>query len=401
MNNSIKIKRRGELKYYATEIPVAYRREGEGRTEIMARSREELDEKYQQEIAARKQGLEPDGGRITLSDFLTIKFLPFCRNEVELQSWNDYRLHIETNIIPLIGQVTLTRLGTREVDHWLTTLRQRTSERTGKPLSERTVEYSLAVLRRALQFAVDWRYMATNPASQRMRMAKRRRRIRPSKIQFLMPAQANALLRAVKNQDQEALYALALTTGMRAGELFALMWSDVNLDTCRLTVNRALAQTKRKKGEEGERFILRNPKTFGSRRTIDIPKVAVEALRRHRLRQQELRFLSGSAWMEQDYVFTSKVGTPLDSCNALHRLHLTLEANHLPKIRFYDLRHTHASLLISEGVHAKKIAERLGHASIKLTMDTYGHLFEGSDQESAERMDRIFNGFDLPSGAQA
>ena len=216
MNNKIRIKWRGQCKYYATEIPLKYRRADERRTELMARSREELEEKYEEEIAARKQGLDRNGGRITLSEFLTAKYLPFCRNEVEIQSWNDYRLHIETNIVPLIGQITLARLGTREVDDWMTTLRQRNSERTGRPLSERTVDYSLSVLRRALQFAVDWRYIASNPASARVRMAKRRRRIRPSKIQFLTPAHANVLLSAVRNEDQEALYTLALTTGMRA-----------------------------------------------------------------------------------------------------------------------------------------------------------------------------------------
>jgi integrase len=147
----------------------------------------------------------------------------------------------------------------------MTTLRQRTSERTGKPLSE---------------------------------------------LQFLTPTQANTLLLAVRNEDQEALYTLALTTGMRAGQLFALMWADVNLDTGELTVNRALAQTKRKKGEEGERVVLTNPKTFGSRRTIDIPKVAVEALRRHRLRQKDLQLAAGPAWKRQDFVFTSRGGNP-------------------------------------------------------------------------------------------
>jgi len=101
--------------------------------------------------------------------------------------------------------------------------------------------------------------------------------------------------------------------------------------------------------------------------------------------QDELRLAAGDDWTEEDYIFTSRAGTPLDRANALHRFHEVCKDNGLPKIRFYDLRHTHASLLIAEGVHAKKIAERLGHASIKLTMDTYGHLFEGSDRESAER----------------
>jgi integrase-like protein len=109
---------------------------------------------------------------------------------------------------------------------------------------------------------------------------------------------------------------------------------------------------------------------------------------------------AGGDWHEENYVFTSRRGTPLDRGNALHRFQDILEENGFPKIRFYDLRHTHASLLIAEGVHPKKIAERLGHSSIKLTMDTYGHLFEGCDRESAESMDRLFGALPTPPPAQ-
>ena len=100
--------------------------------------------------------------------------------------------------------------------------------------------------------------------------------------------------------------------------------------------------------------------------------------------------LADTSWKEQKLVFTTRIGTPVDTTNVLHRFQQILESAGLAKMRFYDLRHTHASLLIAEGVHPKKIAERLGHASIKLTMDLYGHLFEGSDKESAERMQKLF-----------
>jgi integrase len=135
---------------------------------------------------------------------------------------------------------------------------------------------------------------------------------------------------------------------------------------------------------------LQPPKTAASRRTIEIPLVTVTALCQQRQRQEEAKALADDEWREGGFVFTSGRGTPLDTSNVLHHFHEILADAKMPKIRFYDLRHTHASLLIAEGVHPKKIAERLGHSSIKLTMDTYGHLFEGSDQESSERMERLF-----------
>jgi len=134
------------------------------------------------------------------------------------------------------------------------------------------------------------------------------------------------------------------------------------LENCRLTVNHALAHTKRKKGEEGERFVLKGPKTIGSRRTIEIPKVAVDALRRHEQRQQEAKAAASDLWKDLGYVFTTRYGTPIDRGNATTRFQDILEKHKLPKVRFYDLRHTHASLLIAEGVHPKSIAERLGHS---------------------------------------
>jgi integrase len=125
---------------------------------------------------------------------------------------------------------------------------------------------------------------------------------------------------------------------------------------------------------------------------LDIPPVTVSALQGRRRQQDEQRLLAGESWTEQKLIFTTRLGTPVDTSNILHRFQQILKEAGIEKMRFYDLRHTHASLLIAEGVHPKKIAERLGHASIKLTMDLYGHLFDGSDKESADRMQKLFGG---------
>jgi integrase len=269
-------------------------------------------------------------------------------------------------------------------------------------LSPRTCQYAYAVLRRALQFAVDWKYIPVNPASSRMRAAQRRVGTELSKIRFLTELEGHAFLEAVRGDRFEALYILAITTGMRQGEMLGLQWSDVDLDNRKITIFRALHRTKRRHDDSDPTawFTLRQPKTQGSRRTIEIPEVTAEALRRHRDLQNGLKSVAGSSWHEQKLLFTTKFGTPVDTSNVLHDFQRILKRAHMQKMRFYDLRHTHASLLIGEGVHPKKIAERLGHASIKLTMDLYGHLFEGSDRESAERMQRIF-GARLSSPDQA
>jgi integrase len=113
-------------------------------------------------------------------------------------------------------------------------------------------------------------------------------------------------------------------------------------------------------------------------------------LRKEHLAVAQSRQLAGKRWSEHGLVFPSQIGTPLDESNVLRRFQTVCKDNDLPRLRLYDLRHTHASLLIHEGVHPKKISERLGHSSIKLTMDTYGHLFEGSDRDSADKMEQLF-----------
>jgi integrase len=318
MRNKVKIRRRGKLKYFAIEIPREFREPDERRPEIMATTRDELNQKYEDAIERRRRKLDRDGGKLTVRQFFEAKFLPFYKTEggIEPQTWNDYRFHAENNIVPLLGNVPLEELTARAVDHWTAQLRSRVSERTGKQLSDRTIDYAYAVLRRALQFAVDWRYIAVNPASARSRAAKRRKRVTATKLRHFTPDQARHFQAAVQGNRYEALYILAITTGMREGELFGLKWPDINIDKSRVTVNNALTHTKRKKGEDGERFHLKGPKTQGSRRTIDIPEIAVVALRKHATLQDELRALAGDEWTEQGYVFASRLGTPLDCSNA-------------------------------------------------------------------------------------
>ena len=123
----------------------------------------------------------------------------------------------------------------------------------------------------------------------------------------------------------------------------------------------------------------------------------VPVLRNHERELREIKALAGERWQESGLVFPSEVGTPADERNVLRRFQKVCSDSGLPKLRVYDLRHTHASLLINEGVHPKRISERLGHSSIKLTMDTYGHLFEGSDRDSADKMERLFGLGAVPS----
>lgn len=383
---AFKVRRHDDV-YFRVDLPKHLFPDGKRRS-AMGRTKHEAIERAEKLVEQRRKGLHTDEAKSSLADFLA-RFLEFYKTEggVALRTWQDYRYHADENIVPAIGEITLAELKPRDVDLWLKSLRDR-------GLGDRTVEYAQAVLRRALQFAVEWEIIDRNPAAARFRAAKRKRTVKPggAVVRFLNPDEARKFLEVAQGDRHEALYALAITTGLRPEELYGLRSKDVNLDAKHLTVNQVLSKTRRKKGEDTPRFVFGPPKTDKSRRTIDFPEFVRELLIEERRQLAEDRALAGENWKENGLMFPSEIGTPLEERNVLRRFQKICEDNDLPKLRMYDLRHTHASLLINEGVHPKKISERLGHSSIKLTMDTYGHLFEGSDRDSAEKMEKLFGG---------
>ena len=381
---AFKIKR-GNDTYYRVELPQQLCTDGKRRS-VTGKTKAEAVEKAQREMDRHRLGLERGAGDQTAGEFLE-EFLRYYEKDggVAPSTLHDYRYHVRAHIVPALGKTKLQDLDPKRIDAFMKGMLDRN-------LSQRTCQYAYAVIRRALQVAVDWKYIAANPASARMRAAKRSASSQLSKIRFLTQEESRQFVEAVRGDRFEPLYILAITTGMRQGEMLGLQWSDLDLDNGKLTIHRALHRTKRPKSEVDPEawFTLRHPKTRGSRRTIEIPDVTVEALFQQRELQCRMQAAAGSSWQEQKLVFTTNVGTPVDTSNVLHDFQRLLKRSGFEKMRFYDLRHTHASLLIAVGVHPKKIAERLGHASIKLTMDLYGHLFEGSDRESATRMQKMF-----------
>jgi integrase len=343
--------KRNQQDYYRVDLAPRLFLDGKRRS-VMAKTRREAIEKAEALIAKRKKGLNTDRAKATVGEFLT-RFLDYYRTEggVALRTWQDYRYHIENNIVPAIGTLPLGELKPLQVDEWIRGLRER-------GLGDRTIEYAQSVLRRALQFAVEWEIIERSPAGARFRAAKRKRTVKPGgkKIRFLDPDETRRFLEATKGGAHEALYALTITTGMRPEEVYGLRWRDVDLDHRKLTVNQVVAKTRRKKGDTCARLEFGAPKTDKSRRTLDFPLFVAELLADHRAEVHELRRFAGETWRDHGLVFPSQVGTPLDERNVLRRFQKICESIGLPRLRLYDLRHTHASLLIHEGVHPKRIS---------------------------------------------
>ena len=198
--------------------------------------------------------------------------------------------------------------------------------------------------------------------------------------------QARTFLDAAATDRLEALYVLALTTGMRQGELLALRWSNLDFENGTVQVNATLQRTT-------AGFVFAEPKTARSRRQVALSVAAVASLQRHRARQIEERLGLGTAWVDDDLVFANEVGHPIDVSNLSRRSFWPLlQRAGLPRIRFHDMRHSAATLLLAQGMHPKIVADMLGHATIAVTLDLYSHTTPAMHRQAALAMDAILRG---------
>ena len=176
-----------------------------------------------------------------------------------------------------------------------------------------------------------------------------------------------------------ALWHLLVNGGLRPSEALALRWGDIAED--RISIRHSLVR-----GIKGESWRLEEPKTMGSRRTVTLPPETIAALPSHRLRQEIEKLAAGTQYLDQDFIFATRNGAPADLHNMTKRHFLPLlEAAELPRIRIYDLRHTHATLMLSAGVPVKVVSDRLGHASAVMTLNTYAHVLPGQQEDAVVR----------------
>ena len=234
--------------------------------------------------------------------------------------------------------------------------------------------YIRVVLRAALNQARKWNLVGRNVAE-----LVESPRVRRFEIKPLTPEQARQLLDAAKGNRLEALCAVALACGLRVGEILGLRWQDVDLEAGRLAIRQSIQR------QRGAGLVAVEPKTERSRRTIEVPAPLVAELKAHRVRQLEERLVAGTRWRDGGLVFASAVGTGLEPRNLHRAFKAMLKRAGLPDIRFHDLRHSAASLMLAQGVPLRVVMEVLGHSSISLTADTYSHVMPSLVRDATEK----------------
>jgi integrase len=342
--------------------------DGPKRKVIYGRKYKEVEKKLAEARGDAARGITYDAGSITVGDYLIGWLADSVRNTVRQRTYERQESIVRVHLMPSIGGEKLRTLGPAHV-------RSLYRSKLDTGLAPRTVLHIHRTLSKALKQAVMDGLIPRNAAAPVKPPQARREEIRP-----LNRDQVCDLFEAVRDDRLEAMYIVAVTTGLRRGELQGLKWEDLDLEAGTLQARRTLSEPK-------GGYIFEAPKS-GKGRNIRLTQRAMVALREHRKRQLEERMERGTLWQDHGLVFPSSVGTPISGGNLNRAFKGTLQRAGLPKsTRFHDLRHTCATLLLRQGVNPKFVQELLGHADISLTLNVYSHVLPDMGDAAAGAMD--------------
>jgi integrase len=342
---------------------------------LQAKGKREAQIECSRLISEMSGGLYIEPARISVAQFLD-RWLEDVKARVTAKTHERYSEIVRKNINPLLGSMILTKLRPLQIsDAYAKALSAGRRDGRGG-LAPSTVRYMHVVLKSAMQQAVRWQMLARNPVDA----------VDPPKIErgamtTYDLAQTADLIDATRGTPMAITVMLAVLCGLRRGEIAALRWRNINLDVAQLAVIESAEQTA-----AGVRY--KQPKS-GKGRTVALSPRVVSALRVHRVQQAEGLLKLGVALMGDTFVVAQADGSPLQPRTITHQWHLLLASNKtLPRIRFHDLRHAHATHMLSSGVHPKIASERLGHSKVGITMDLYSHVMPGMQEDAAARVDR-------------
>jgi integrase len=322
----------------------------------------EVREWLKETIAKADDGIAVAPG--TLGEFLP-SWLETIKSSIRLSTYRTYRAQIVHHIVPGLGGIKLQELRPDHVQRFYTT---KLESGTGRG----TVRLCHSVLHRALSDAVTWGLVARNVCD-----VVRPPKVKQKEMSVWDADQAARFLDVARGHRWEALFYLAVTTGMRQSELLGLFWTDLDWDAKKLYIQRQYYRGR-----------LTELKRASSRRPIALGDLALQKLGERRAIQARER--AQGDWEEQGFIFTGRGGVPASRIVLSQTFKkLTADAG-LTEIRFHDLRHTAATLMLAQGVHPKVVSERLGHSNIRITLATYSHVLPSLQEDVADRLDALF-----------
>lgn len=321
-------------------------------------------------------GIFVEPANIALSEFLDKWLEQSAKPRITEATYNSYETMLRVHVKPKLGDFKLCDIQPLDIQSVYGDLQK-------SNLSSRTIRYAHSVLSMALKQAVTWNLLVKNPCSY-VDLPRHEKK----EMKAFSKDEAKRFIEAAKQDTLGIILECALTTGMRPEEYLALQWSDIDLNYGTATVQRALVWRK------GGGWMFKAPKTKSSRRSIPLPLPLLNKIKSHRIKQAENRLKLGGAYENNNLVFATDLGTPIRYGN-LDKRHFrpTLKLADLPTdFRLYDLRHSCATLLLAAGLNVKVVSERLGHANIKMTLETYAHVLPGMQEEATNQMAQMLYG---------
>lgn len=340
-------------------------------------SKKEAEKFLTERLRELDTGLLIDTKKMKLGEYFEYWLKEYCYNNLSINTIEGYEQYIEKHIKPKLGNIELEKLKPLQLQSFYSEKLENGKLNGKGGLSRQTVRTLHRIIHGALTQAVKWQLVSRNVADC----------VEPPKpkkyeAKFLNDEQTNLLIEKVKKSDIYIPVIIAIFTGMRRGEVLGLSWQNVNLEKRYIRVEQELSCTK-----QGLKILP--PKTNKSKRNIAIPDTLVNILKKHKTEQIKNKLLLGQEYQNENMVCTYSNGKLFYPKRFSAKFHELLEKNGLPIVRFHDLRHSHASLLVKLGVQPKIISERLGHSNISITMDLYSHLYEEADREVADMFENL------------
>lgn len=344
---------------------------------VYGRTQAEVRDRLRALLTQIEAGMPLPDEQLTVGELLERYLRDVVPGRVAASTLDNYATLARLHLVPALGRSRLAKLTPMDVQVLL-----RSKLEAGYSAS--TVRALRKLLVQAIGQAERWGLVSRNVAA-----LTDGPKLPASDGRSLTPAEARRLLDAVRGDRLEACWVLLLSLGLRRGEALGLSWDDVDLDAGLLRVRRQLKK-------EGSRVVLGEVKTAGSRRAVNLPAPVVTLLRVHRARQAEERLALGAAWTDSGLVFTTAIGTPIDPDNFRRRFAGIAETAGLGRWHVHELRHSAASIMLASGVPLEVVSKVLGHASIRITADVYGHVMDPQRQQAADAMGRVLFGAGEP-----
>lgn len=324
-------------------------------------------------------GIFVEPSKLKFGDWFTFWLDEFKKNAVKESTYSYYKTIGRLYIIPDIGEILLQELNTE-------TIQKKINEYHKQSKSASIIKTIKILIYSSLKQAVKNGRLNRNPA-ENIVLPKQNKR----QISILTVKEQKQFINALEGDRLRALYLLAIGTGIREGELLALRWENVNLESGTISIVETLTRIKdyNADAKKKTKLVVQEPKTKASIRNVPIPDSVLAEIKNHRKQQLQERLKAGEAYIDNDLVFCNEVGQPIEPSYLRVMYYRILEKAKIERKNFHTLRHTFASRMLESNVQGKVVQELLGHGSISMTLDIYSHLLPETKKNSIQQIDHL------------